>query len=306
MSPRVTLCHAKPTLSRKLVHLYLPCTPPEYRFIAGVNREFEGSLVRHETFVFLDVIWLTRILKPLFNHKDTERVDGSVILGSTGDTQTTLTEDRHIQSWNRLKKEGILEPELARVIWPRLVDYVLPTLSSLGLTFPLEHDPAEGQVVLLRLGRDRPRGVGEDIDDFRSRHSAALSLRWTCFLGVPPGAIEKVLTRCCRIGAVQTFWRFGVLIRGAIRGSECSGSFVLVLEYTSDSNQLDVQVYGDTCTVAPWAACAYAISAVRTMAIEFPGLRLRGFLECPKHGEEMLVTSTVRPLLIVGSNMAAA
>ncbi|CAN0242742.1 unnamed protein product, partial [Ectocarpus sp. 8 AP-2014] len=35
-------------------------------------REHEGSLVRHETYVFLDVTWLAQILKPLLNHRDDE------------------------------------------------------------------------------------------------------------------------------------------------------------------------------------------------------------------------------------------
>ncbi|CAN0431743.1 unnamed protein product, partial [Laminaria digitata] len=93
-------------------------------------REFEGTVVRHETFVFLDVVWLTRILKPLLNHKETNRSDGKISLGDTGDTPIILEENRHIVSWNRLRKDGILEPELARVMWPDLCEYVLPTLAS--------------------------------------------------------------------------------------------------------------------------------------------------------------------------------
>ncbi|CAN0508044.1 unnamed protein product, partial [Laminaria digitata] len=187
----------------------------------------------------LDVVWLTRILKPLLNHKYSERRDGSVFLGNTGDTGISLTEERHIDSWKRLKEEGVLEPALARVMWPDLFEYVMPTLASLGLTFPLELDPAEGLVVLLRLGTDRPESVGEDIDEFRSRHSAVLDVRWTFFCGVPPGVMEKILTRCCSIGTVQTFWRFGVLVKGTLNGSEGSGSFALVLEYSCDNTQLD-------------------------------------------------------------------
>ncbi|CAN0351296.1 unnamed protein product, partial [Laminaria digitata] len=36
-------------------------------------REFDGTVVRLETYVFLDVVWLTIILKPLLNHKATTR-----------------------------------------------------------------------------------------------------------------------------------------------------------------------------------------------------------------------------------------
>ncbi|CAN0487244.1 unnamed protein product, partial [Laminaria digitata] len=135
--------------------------------------------------------------------------------------------------------------------------------------------------------------VGEDIDEFRSRHSAVLDVRWTFFCGVPPGgAVEKVLTRCCKIGTVQTFWRYGVLVQGALNDDEGSGSFALVLEYSSDSNELDMKVYGDICTTAPWAALAYAISAVRIIAVEFPGLRSRAHLKCPQHNHTTRMTIT--------------
>ena len=259
-------------------------TPRGHRVAAGVGREFDGTVVRHETFVVLDVVWLTRILKPLLNHKDFERHDGSVFLGELDDTGIVLTKEEDIDSWNRLKGEGVLEPALARVMWPDLFEYVMPTLASLGLTFPLELDPAEGLVVLLRLGTDRPECIGEDIDKFRSEHTAVLNVHWKFFCGVPPGAIEKVLTRCCSIGAVQTFWRLGVLVKGRLHGSEGSGSFALVLEYSSDSNELDMKVYGNTCTTAPWAALAYAISTVRITTADFPGLPSRASLDCPEHG----------------------
>ena len=274
-------------------------TPRGHRVAAGVGREFDGTVVRHETFVFLDVVWLTKILKPLLNHKDFERRDGSVFLGESGDTGIVLTKEEDIGSWNRLKGEGVLEPALARVMWPDLFEYVMPTLVSLGLAFPLELDPAEGLVVLLRLGTDRPECIGEDIDKFRSEHSAVLTACWKWFLGVPPGAIEKVLARCCKVGAVQKFWRYGVLVQGALSGDEGTGSFALVLEYSSERHELDIEAYGDICTVAPWAVLAYAISMVRTMAMEFPGLRSRAFVGCPEHRQDMLVSSTVRQFRVV-------
>ncbi|CAN0588867.1 unnamed protein product, partial [Laminaria digitata] len=139
------------------------------------------------TYVFLYVVWLTIILKPILNHKATKRFDGTVLLGDIGDTGITLRDARHIHSWKRLREEGILEPELARVMWPDLSAHVLPLLESLGLAFPLELDRAEGVVVLLRLGTDRPPSVGQDIDLFRVNRSAVFDVCWEFPLGVPPG-----------------------------------------------------------------------------------------------------------------------
>ncbi|CAB1099588.1 unnamed protein product [Ectocarpus sp. CCAP 1310/34] len=229
-------------------------------------REFDGSLVRHNTFVFLDVVWLAKILKPLLNHKEEETFDG-------------------------LKREGILEPRLAQVVWPAgLCEFVLPTLASLGLTFPLENDPAEGLVVLLRLDPDRPEHVREVVDTFRSGLTPVLTAGWKIFLGVQPGAIEKVLTRCCDLGGVRTCWRSGVLVHGRLGVQDERGTFAVVVQYSSDGNELTAPVYGDRSSPALWTAVSFVSSVVRSMLLEFPGLRSRGFLECPQHGDAMALT----------------
>ena len=253
------------------------------------GREHQGSLVRHETYVFLDVTWLAKILKPLLNHREIEDpLSGSL---SLGDTDITLDDDEHIGSWNRLKEDGVLEPALAEVLWPGgLTDYVLPTLDSLGLSHPLDGDAAQGLVVLLRLSEERPPDVGKELDDFRRDHTAVLSVNWKIFMGVPPGAIEKVLMRCCRIGALRIFWRHGVLVQGGFGGTTAGKTFALLIEYSHEKTEIDMKVYGNVCTAAPWAALSVGISAVRMMCLEFPGLRWRASLMCPQHGQDMEIT----------------
>lgn len=272
--------------------LQLVCMPSHWY----PRREFDGSLVRHEKFIFLDVVWLATILKPLLNHKDEETFDGSVNLGDTGDARITLDDPLDIASWHKLKREGILEPRLAHAMWPAgLCNYVLQALASLDLTFPLENDPAGGLVVLLRLGVDRPVRAGKVMDTFCSTHTPAFSANWKIFLGAPAGAIEKLLTRCCSIGGVRTFWRYGVLVHGGLGDGDVGGLFAAVLEYSSGDNMLSAQVHGDISTPAPWAALSYVISAVRLMLLEFPGLRSRGSLQCPQHGDSMPLSNTVSP-----------
>ncbi|CAN0097652.1 unnamed protein product [Ectocarpus sp. 12 AP-2014] len=252
-------------------------------------REHQGSLVRHETYIFLDVSWLAQILKPLLNHRDDEDpCCGDVSLGDTG---ITLKEDKHIASWNRLKGNGVLEPSLAKVLWPDgLSDYVLPTLDSLGLTYPLDDDSAEGLVVLLRLDDKRPEDVGKELDDFRRGHTAVLSVKWKIFLGVPPGAIEKMLTRCCRLGTLRTFWRFGVLVQGSLGGGIAAKTFALLIEYSHETCEVDMKVYGNITTAAPWAALSFGISVFQAMCSEFPGLRWRACLRCPQHEQDMQIS----------------
>ncbi|CAM9910467.1 unnamed protein product, partial [Ectocarpus sp. 12 AP-2014] len=257
-------------------------------------REFDGSLVRHETFVFLDVVWLARILKPLLNHKDGKTFDGLVNLGDAGDTRITLEDPLDIASWGRLRNEGVLDPRLAYAMWPHgLSEYVLPTLASLGLTFSLHDDPGDGLVVLLGLEPGRPLRVGNVIDTFCFEHTPAFSARWSFILGAPPGAIEKVLTRCCSLGSVQTFWRHGVLVDGGVGDQDGNGAFAVVLEYSSAHGELTAKIFGDIITPAPWVALSYVMSAVSLVLLDFPGQRWRGSLKCPQHGEAMVLETKV-------------
>ncbi|CAN0350489.1 unnamed protein product [Ectocarpus sp. 6 AP-2014] len=254
-------------------------------------REYEGSLVRHETYVFLDVTWLAKILKPLLNHReDEDRFFGSLSLGDTG---ITLDGQEDKASWRRFKETGVLGPELAGVLWPgSLCDYVLPTLGSLGLAHQLDDRLAGGLLVLLRLGKERPASVGKELDDFRRDHEAIISVTWKIFMGVPPGAVEKVLTRCCSTGELQTFWRFGVLVQGSMGGVTARKTFAMLVEYSHERSEINMKLYGNIATTAPWAALSLGISAVRVMCSEFPGLRWRASLKCPQHEQDMHISNT--------------
>ncbi|CAN0554853.1 unnamed protein product, partial [Ectocarpus sp. 12 AP-2014] len=44
---------------------------------------------------------------------------------------------------------------------------------------------------------------------------------------------------------------------------------------------------------APWAALSYAVSAVSLMLLDFPGLRSRGSLKCPQHGDAIPLANMV-------------
>lgn len=135
--------------------------------------------------------------------------------------------------------------------------------------------------------------VKTSIDDFRRGHTAVFSVTWKIFMGVPPGAIEKDLMRCCSIGTLQTFWRFGVLVQGCLGGGVAGKTFVLLVEYSQKKKTVDMKVYGSIGTAAPWAALSFGVSAVRTMCLDFPGLRWRASLKCPQHNQDMRISNEV-------------
>lgn len=256
------------------------------------SREYDGSLLRHESYVFLDAQRLANMLKPVVLHNDRHTRDGNISLGKMGEREVVLSTPQHKASWKRLKSDGILEPELARKLWTNdLSAYVLSTLKSIGLTFPLPDDDRDGLVVPLRLPMNRPKDVGDIIERFSREYPAAFRLSWTFPLDVPPGMIERVLTRCCSLGATRVFWRFGGLVKGNPRLEGIDGTFALLLEYLRDNKKLSMDVYGYKMSVVPWAALSFFASAVLHVVQDFPGLKWEGSLVCPEHNQQVLQVS---------------
>lgn len=114
------------------------------------------------------------------------------------------------------------------------------------------------------------------------------------FIGVPPWAIAKemVRTRCCGTGAIQTFWRFGVLVHGRIYGKGIR-RFALLVKYSPENRELGVNVYGDASTSEPWGALAYGLSATLSMVREFPCLRWRAHMTCAQRGQDISIKDKV-------------
>ncbi|CAN0359722.1 unnamed protein product [Discosporangium mesarthrocarpum] len=115
-------------------------------------REYEGSILRSGSYVFLDVTCLAKVLHPLLNHKgsETEQFDNVKF----GDIK--LAEEWQKDSLERLEEECVLEPRFARLLWGDLMDYVIKTIKHTGLTLPLLGAKDGGLGVLLRLPESVP------------------------------------------------------------------------------------------------------------------------------------------------------
>ncbi|CAN0072339.1 unnamed protein product, partial [Pylaiella littoralis] len=240
-------------------------------------RASEGGLVVYGSFVFLDVDWLAEVLKPLFSHKPL-----------VSDSRRTLggREVRNSTSLRRFEREGILEPAFAEELWGKeAAPHVLETLESAGLTFPRPGDKRDGLVVLLRQPRARPVHVSDKLEGFRQRkESRDGRITATCNFwgGVPPGFVERLLTRCCHLGTCDPFWRFGVLIQSVEH-------FSVILEYEEDEGtlhgdtlvgKLSLEVFGDCTAAEPWAAMSACLSIVVRMLSEFPGMDADANMDC--------------------------
>ncbi|CAN0431469.1 unnamed protein product [Pylaiella littoralis] len=240
-------------------------------------RASEGGLVVYGSFVFLDVDWLAEVLKPLFSHKPLVS-DGRRTLGGREVGSST--------SLQRFEREGILEPAFAEELWGKeAAPHVLETLESAGLTFPRPGDKRDGLVVLLRQPRARPIHVGDKLEGFRQRKERSDGrITATCNFwgGVPPGFVERLLTRCCHLGTCDPFWRFGVLIQSVEH-------FSVILEYEEEAStlhgdtlvgMLSLEVYGDCTAAEPWAAMSACLSVVVRILSEFPGVDADANMDC--------------------------
>lgn len=248
------------------------------------------------TYVFLDVNWLAKVLEPVLNHKGIEDADGARVYGDV-----EVTEQWQEHSLRRLKDEGVLEQRLAAFLWPGYTKHVLEALEFIGLTFPSPGDDDGGLVVPLRLPETRPPDVGQHFTNFRDGQKS-LTMHWRLPYGVPPGGVERVVSRCSHVGAGSLFWRFGVLVRvgGADEGEEGNeggvGQSRVMLEYDRYGQELVIAVRGDLTKASAWATLSYVSAVVRDMTLQYPGLRWEAFLGCPDHPGEAMCISEVRVL----------
>ena len=162
-------------------------------------------------------------------------------------------------------------------------------------------DDADGLVVPLRLPETRPLYVGQHIANFSEVHGQkSLTMQWKMPYGVPPGGIERIVSRCSSLGEASLFWRFGVLVRveaARIGGGEGDGGLErswFLLEYNSYGQELVIAVWGDLKKAAAWATLSYVSAVIRDMTLQYPGLRWEAFVGCPDHPGEAMCISEVR------------
>lgn len=246
--------------------------------------------------MFLDVDWLAKVLEPVLNHKGIEDKGGAHVFGDV-----EVTERWQERSLRKLKDEGILEQRLAAFLWPGYTEHVLAALKRIGLTFPCPGDADGGLVVPLRLPETRPLYVGQHLANLSDEHNhQSLTMHWKMPYGVPPGGVERIVSRCASLGEASLFWRFGVLVRvGAAQeeGKEGDGGVErswFTLEYDRYGQELVISVWGDLTKAAAWATLTCVSAVVRDMTRQFPGLRWEAFLGCPDHPVEAMCISEVR------------
>lgn len=217
----------------------------------SLPRGYEGRVLRYGSYVFPDVNWLTSVLMPILQHKEMNAF-GKISLGNIDGNEIVLSAPDEQASWKRLETEGILEPKLAQVLWPGdLSAHIMTILQDIDLAFPLPNSDGRNLVVILRLPEKCPASAQEKIQEFQRSRYSSISGYWKFPEGAPPGSIEKMMARSCRLGTTRVFWRYGVLIEGDVDENNRGGSFAFHVEYSVEDGELRFEVFGSVASVGP-------------------------------------------------------
>ena len=282
-----------------------------------VCSEFAGHILRVDggDGIFLDVVWLSRVLSPILSIKLERK------LFPTAD----LTYMR-----NELVSNGILKLDFAQYLWKEQLgegalqlEGIVPTLFRvllklgvvlpLGKTTPLGHNGHSSQfsrvesstpqdaLVLMRLPHacSPARQMVLDAHTSQALQGAReVTFRWRFdAAGAPFGLIERLIACCHRIGKVETgaCWRYGAMFKSNVTMEEGGNTFRLyttILRY--DAPVLTVRMIGPLEDERVWTALRYVASAMTILSHEWPGVLWEGWPECPEHREDVMLLAMPR------------
>lgn len=266
-------------------------------------RESSGTIVRHEPFVFLDIAWLARGLKPIVCLKR----DGLDEHDQSGLDERALDTSRQMRGKDELVNDGVLRKEFALDLWgtknesEHLQETLQEFLASLGVVVPLSHggtglgatptenDGKRGDYFIVKCLREQPtpEQLSRILKLLADRQG--LKASWV-FSGneAPYGFPECVVAMCGKMGTLSTAfrWRYGAVFEDE------RGETRLILSYASVNGKCTLTAETPRKTDKDLATLGFAASCVLCLAREFPGASWHGEVECVKHGERMYLLAS--------------
>ena len=273
-----------------------------------VFSEFAGQilLIEDGKGIFLDVVWLSKLVTPILSHKLKDKHFPSTALG-------TMRDD--------LVQDKILRWAFARHLWTEILSHpslqldegvahaLYSVLIQLGVILPLgttiratnEWGTLQGwqsmhgasthppdMLVLMRLGEiPNEEQLGSHTTAPVGDASEAI-LKWEFdSAGAPYGLVERIIASCHKIGVTERglCWRYGAIFRGG----QMSHLITTAIRYDTTAHLLMVRVIGRLDNLRVWASLRYVASAVVILSKEWPGAILRGSPVCPEHRSESSV-----------------
>ena len=267
--------------------------------------EFAGQVLRIDSDkgIFLDVVWLSKVLSPILSHK---------LLAEDFPT-TDLKNQR-----DSLVHRGVLRWGFAQHLWRdvltsagqrstgRVIGSLFRVLLKLGVILPLgrpaflsdrrgshtSHDDGESKdmLVIMRLSEKRSDEQQEAIDSsFVNVHRDCqeVKLKWEFDAAQAPyGLVERLISSCHVIGELEqdVCWRYGALFTShqmTWGDNRQVRLYKFLISY--DNCTLSLRMIGPLSDDRVLDALRYVASAMVVLSMEWPGAKWDGWLDCPTH-----------------------
>lgn len=264
--------------------------------------------------IFLDVVWLSKILNPILDHNLHDMILPNAQLNTwRGKLVNTgvLCWGFARCLWGDVFREDILESslgELEKALFDVLVKLgvIIPlgrsNLSPIGgSAWPSFHEGGDlpDMLVLrwlrLRLSASEQVQLNTLLEEKLQEGAKEVTLKWLFDSAGPPhGLIGRLMASCHVIGEPETglCWRDGALFKGHFVASEADRPYVVVVNYNSEDRVLSVKVFGPVETKRVWIALRYMASLMVNVSKEWSGLLWEGWLECAKHPRDRVQLAT--------------
>lgn len=268
--------------------------------------DFAGHTLRIDggNGIFLDVVWLSKVLKPILSHK---------LKDETFDSDLSPMRDDLVQN-------GVLRWQFARYLWRdfighaalqskeiRVAEALYDVLIDLGVAVPLGrttlsiiagldtpatsgNDSAPSDVlVIMRLEGTAKASQRNRIDRLSAEMphgDQEVTFKWRFGFGGPPhGLVERLMASCHVLGEVErsSCWKYGAVFKsGAItsKAGKTARLYTLALRYDDQKKVLTARVFGPLESDMVWMVCRFVASAMINLSKDWPGVWWEGWTEC--------------------------
>lgn len=265
--------------------------PPACSDFAGHTLRIDGG-----DGIFLDVVWLSKVLKPILNHK---------LKDETFDNNLSPMRDDLVEN-------GVLRLQFARHLWRDFIGHaalqskkmlvttaLFGVLVDLGIALPLGRTalsthaslinaPAD-MLVIMRLEETDNVSQRNRIDRLSAQMPQGdqeVTFKWRFGFGGPPyGFVERLMASCHVLGEVErsSCWKYGAVFKsGAItsKAGRTARLYTLALSYDDQRKVLTARIFGPLRCDRVWVVSRFVASAMVNLSKDWPGVWWEGWTEC--------------------------
>lgn len=283
---------------------------------ASVSSEFAGQVLRVDDGdgVFLDVVLLSRVLNPIFDHKLRHR---------------RLHTAELIRWRDELLLTGVLREAFAGYLWSgvfrdhavqspvgELKKALLDVLIKLGVAFPLGRatgpavdscfspTPHEGvgtrdmlvqRWAPLRLADHEEEELNNLLESRLQWGAREVMLKWMFdWAGPPQGLVGRLIASCHVIGEAEKglCWTSGAVLKSHAMLQGADRLYVVEVRYTSEDRVLSIKMSGPLEDDRVWIALRFMASVLVNVSKEWQGMLCKGWIDCPNHARDHVYLAT--------------